>query len=101
MVAAAGEDAGHWTHVVEIPAIRDCDMPVLRLDVIGRIEIHPAHAVTIDRKPRVARIGSYQPRLARRRTRAQITAHGTRGQTQRAQACDAEMREFPAHTATF
>ena len=71
------------------------------LKVVGRIEINPANAGTKNREPRVRGIGADETRLACGRPRAQVAAHVTRGQAERTQAGDAEVREILADAAPF
>ena len=101
MPPAAGENAGHGTHVTKVAAVGDDDVFLGRLDIVRWIKIHPASAGTKNPKPCVRRVRTHETRLAFRRMRAQITAHITRRQSKRAQAGDAEVREILADTAAF
>ena len=69
------------------------------LDIVRRIKIHPSDARTENREPRVGRVRTDEARLAFRRAGAQIPADVAGGQTERAHAGDAEMREVLADTA--
>ena len=64
MFAAAGENSGNRTHVAKIAAVGDDDVLFTGLDVVGRVEIHPADAGTEDPEPGVACIRADAPRLA-------------------------------------
>src|SRR5450432_1008119 len=97
--STAGEDSGDRADIAEVAAVGDGDVFPGGLEVVRRIKVHPAGTRRKNGEPRMTRICTDEPRRAFRRARAQVAADVARGQAERAQARDAEMREILADTA--
>src|SRR5271170_6907374 len=97
--AAAGQNSRDRTDIAEITAKGDYDVFFRWLHVVGRIKIHPTNAGAENPEPCVRSIHTHEAWLAFRWTRAQVTAYIARGQAERTQARDAQMREVLADPA--
>src|SRR4051812_3108442 len=82
MRAAAGENAAERTHVTEVAPIRDGDVILAGHLIVRGIKIHPAHARTKKREPRVRRVRADELLLSRWRERAQVATHVARGKAE-------------------
>src|SRR5437773_5423594 len=101
MFAAAGEDAAQRADVAVVATVGDGDVVHGGQEIVCRVEVHPAELGTVHREPGVRSVRARQPFLAFQRAGAQVAAHVARGQAERAQARDGEMREVLADAAAF
>ena len=99
MLAAAEQHAAHRAHILEIAAEGDRDMLFLGDHIVGRIEVDPAEFGRPDRDPSVGRIRAGELRLALGGIGEKVPAHIARGEAERPQACDFEVREVLADAA--
>src|SRR5438128_1906720 len=86
MFAAAGDDAAQGTDVAVVAAVSDGDVVLGGQEIVCRVEVHPTEVGTVHREPRVGSVRSHKAFLAFHRVSAQVAAHVTRGQAERAQA---------------
>src|SRR5689334_12404410 len=101
MVAGAKDHAAHGADVAIVAAPAERDVLHGGEKVVGRIDVNPADARTKKRNPRVRGIRAEELLLAGRRLRFKIAADIARGQAERAEAGDLQMREVLADAPTL
>src|SRR5580658_508273 len=94
LFAAAQRYAFHRRYVGIVAAPRHCKMLAARHDIVGRIEILPTEHGAPGRDP-----GVRGPLTHEVSAGAQIAAHVARGQFERPQARDHQVRKILAHAA--
>src|SRR5690349_8220624 len=101
MLPTARKNSRHRTHIAKVASICNRDVLLTGLHVVRGIEVHPTFAGAKHTEPRMTRIRTNEPRLALRRTRAQITTDITGGQTERPKKGDAQMSEVLTNAAAL
>src|SRR4029077_12280668 len=98
MLAAAENDASEWANVAVVTAPREGNMTRGGKQIVRRVHVDPAEAVTVESQPGVGGISTGETRATGWRLGFDVAAHITRRQTERAQAGDLKVRKVLTYT---
>src|ERR1700681_1555950 len=101
MIATAENHASERANVAIVAAPREGDVARGGKQIVRRIDIDPAEAVTVKSDPGVRGIGARETWPPGWRLGFDVAAHITGRQAERAQASDLNLREILTYTDTI